>query len=224
MEQFMLEEYKDLSIYKKIIIARSKINKIKLNKSGKLPYHGSYKYFQLEDIQPIVTNVCEELGIFTHLKMKEYSATMDLINADDPEQLVSFSIDFHDMEVVRKAEKNCQSYLQSIGSQSTYITRYLLIQAFNLCEDDTLEIISNDKRNMEMEKNKSLTQNDLYKQDIQNRLNDLGIQNSLQKKYLLDNYEREYREQSFKAILDSLEEELNNRHMEQMSQNDEIEL
>ena len=75
----------------------SKLNKIKLEfnarnvkKSGKNK-HSGFDYYELSDIQPVLTELCDKYNVYQYISFDDTVASLILVNVDEPEQRVVFT-------------------------------------------------------------------------------------------------------------------------------------
>jgi len=119
----------------KLSDARIELQKKEMKKSGKNAF-ANFAYFELEDMLPIINNVFHELKMIDKLEIENGTAKLTIINAENPTDVISFSI-----PVVPSTVKGC-SEMQNIGASITYARRYLYLAALGISENDTLDAVA----------------------------------------------------------------------------------
>ena len=124
---------KTMNVYQKLLKARAMFLASNTQKSGK-NMHLAFKYFELDDIVPIVTKIFEEVGLIAIVSFIENCAVMNIIDIDDP----TCSIGFH-APLVQLSENKGTNAVQAFGSTVTYYRRYLYMIALDICEPDEID-------------------------------------------------------------------------------------
>lgn len=120
-----------MNVFGKLAEARAKFKTAKVQKSGENKFQG-YKYFELADILNAVTDINREVGLCTVETMTADSATLAVVNADDPADRAEFSVPMAKAEL-----KGCHP-VQNLGAAITYVRRYLYQNAYSVAEPDQL--------------------------------------------------------------------------------------
>lgn len=123
-----------MNIYEKLNAARLQIAETGLSKTGNNTFAG-FKYFELSEILPVVTKVNNELGLFSAFSFLRDTATLEIVNAEKPEEKVTFSFAYSPDGAKLKA---CHQ-IQNEGAVQTYIKRYLYQNAYEIAEADQLD-------------------------------------------------------------------------------------
>lgn len=127
-------ELKPMNTFQKLLSARKKFLESSVKKSGK-NMELTYKYFELDDIIPTITNIFSEVGLIALITFDQVSATMSLVNTDNPaDERITFSAPMVDLPTNRAV-----TAIQALGSVETYQRRYLYMAALDICEPDTLD-------------------------------------------------------------------------------------
>ena len=126
-----------MNIYEKLNEARIKIAEKGLSKTGNNTFAG-FKYFELSEILPIVTKVNAELKLFSAFSFLRDTATLVIVNAEKPDERVTFSFAYSPDGATLKA---CHK-IQNEGAVQTYIKRYLYQNAYEIAEADQLDATS----------------------------------------------------------------------------------
>ncbi len=122
-----------MNIYKKLQEARCRLQKMNIKKSGKNNFAG-FKYYELADILPPLNQLMLELGMTSVFTMNEEHAVLHVVNTDKPEEDVIFE------SPVRDANIKGTTPVQSLGGVHTYLKRYLYLNAFEISENDSLDV------------------------------------------------------------------------------------
>lgn len=123
-----------MNIYEKLNSARLQIAEKGLSKTGNNTFAG-FKYFELSEILPVVTKVNADLKIFSAFSFLRDTATLEIVNAEKPEEKVIFSFAYSPDGAKLKA---CHQ-IQNEGAVQTYIKRYLYQNAYEIAEADQLD-------------------------------------------------------------------------------------
>ena len=124
---------KTSNVYQKLLKARTMFLASNTQKSGK-NMHLAFKYFELDDIVPIATKIFDEVGLISLVSFGENSATMNILNIDNPEESVTFTT-----PLVQLSENKGTNAVQAFGSTVTYYRRYLYMIALDICEPDEID-------------------------------------------------------------------------------------
>ena len=139
------KETKDVNVYQRLLTARAKFLEADVQKTGK-NMHLSFKYFELDDIVPSAIRIFNEVGLIPIVNFTADTATMNVINTDNPEESISFTAPFNQIApIVSNAGKQATNEMQALGSSITYMRRYLYMMALDICESDSIDAnIGND--------------------------------------------------------------------------------
>lgn len=130
---------KTANVYQRLLMARSKFLDANVEKSGK-NMHLSFKYFELEDIVPTAIRIFNEVGLISVVNFTPDVATMEIINTENPDELVSFVAPFNQIApIVSNTGKQATNEMQALGSSITYMRRYLYMIALDICESDSID-------------------------------------------------------------------------------------
>ena len=195
-----------LNIYQKLNKARQRLCECNLKKTGSMQISNrKYAYFELSDIQPSIVNICNELNLFLSFNFGSETSSLDVIDCEDTSSKITFT---QNHENFRINESRHGSYLQALGSKTTYLTRYLLMPAFMISEDDTTELVAQSKQQSniiskeQQEANKEIKK---IRTEIDNILNERKITDK--KEYLQLKYPDLLIKKDYKAILKELKNE-----------------
>lgn len=132
-------EITTMNIYQKLLKARAMFLEADVKKTGK-NMHLSFKYFELEDIVPTATRIFGEVGIVPLVNFTADTATMTIVNTDNPEETVTFVSPFNQIApIVSSTGKQATNEMMALGSSITYMRRYLYMIALDICESDGID-------------------------------------------------------------------------------------
>lgn len=129
MENEVLQE-KRLNVYAKLQKARAMLQKRGLNKSGTNKAF-NYSYFELQDFIGDINEIFYELGLFSLVNVDSQEGVLTIINTDEIKEQVRF--------FVPSCNVKGTTEIQSIGSQQTYVKRYLYMLALEIAESDMID-------------------------------------------------------------------------------------
>lgn len=128
-----------MNIYQKLLRARAMFLEVDVKKTGK-NMNLSFKYFELEDIVPAAIRIFEEVGIMPVVNFTSDTATMTMVNTDNPEETITFTSPFNQVSpIVSNAGKQVTNEMMALGSSITYMRRYLYMIALDICENDDID-------------------------------------------------------------------------------------
>ena len=126
-------------MYQKLLEARIKFLACKPEKSG-MNMHLAFKYFELDDIVPIANKICDEVGLISITNFTTDTATMVIVNTDNPDENIFFTAPFNQISpIVSNTGKQATNEMQALGSSITYMRRYLYMIALDICEPDSID-------------------------------------------------------------------------------------
>ena len=127
------------NIYQKLIKAREQFLNADVQKTGK-NMHLSFKYFELDDIVPTAIRIFATVGLVPVVNFTTDTATMTIVNTDNPEDTVAFVAPFNQIApIVSNTGKQATNEMQALGSSITYMRRYLYLMALDICESDSID-------------------------------------------------------------------------------------
>jgi hypothetical protein len=121
-----------MSIHKKLMQARLKLQIADLKKSGHNKFAG-YKYFELGDFLPTIQEISNEVGICGTVTFYTDIAILTITDMDDATQFIEFKC-----PMSSAALKGCHD-VQNLGAVQTYLRRYLWTNAFEIVEHDAID-------------------------------------------------------------------------------------
>lgn len=123
------------NIYGKLNEARRRFLEAGIKKSG-VNRFAEFKYFTLEDIIPVKQHIFNELGLLDAISFDADSATLVLINVDNPVEMLTFS------SPLEKDESLIKNPIQKLGAVETYVRRYLYMLLLDIVEADAVEAVT----------------------------------------------------------------------------------
>lgn len=139
------KETPKMNLFMKIQTVKSRLLQANLKKSWKNS-HAWFKYYELWDFLPAIVELCKENGLFTQVLFDDETATLSIIDCDDPTQQILYTSPMRDVEL-----KWCQP-IQALWAVETYQRRYLYLNAFDIVENDTLDAVAWDEKEKKEEK------------------------------------------------------------------------
>ncbi len=126
-----------MSVHKKLMQARIKLQQVKLKKSGLNKFAG-FEYFELGDFLPTVQSIFAEIGLCGVVSYDKDLATLTITDIDDNSQIIITS---------PMAEANLKGVhpIQNMGAVETYSRRYLWVTALEIVEHDALDATTGKK-------------------------------------------------------------------------------
>lgn len=144
----------EMNVYQKLAIARAELGNRPLKKSGFNKFSG-FSYFELSDFISEITKIFKDLNLVSVFKIKPNdlgieTAYMDIVNADNPNDIVSFEASTAEA-VVKGA-----STIQILGAKHTYMRRYLWLEAMEIAENDAQNVQEESKEEQPTQKQLAL--------------------------------------------------------------------
>lgn len=121
-----------MNVYEKLQKARVALQNKGLNKSGNNKFVG-YTYFELADFLPTINQLCLELKLATQISFTSEIATLKIVNAEKPEEIIEFTSPMAEAKL-----KGCHE-IQNLGAIESYQRRYLFVTAFEIVENDVID-------------------------------------------------------------------------------------
>ena len=123
-----------MNIYEKIQMVKEEFLKLGVKKSG-LNKFANYNYYELSDITPNLIKLCNEYKLFTSFSFDKESATLEIVNWENPEERVVYTSPMEELEL-KGANR-----IQALGGTETYQRRYLYMAAFDIIENDMFDAV-----------------------------------------------------------------------------------
>jgi hypothetical protein len=125
------EEQQQWLVYEKLQKARIKLQSMPLKKSGFNSY-ANFKYFELGDFLPSVNTIFAELNLCSVFSIHSNEAVLQIIDPETGGQIVFRS-------PLADAATGKAPPIQALGSQHTYLRRYLFLNALEITEHDAID-------------------------------------------------------------------------------------
>lgn len=119
-----------MNVYQKLNLARVKLQNSDIKKTGKNK-HLDFEYFELSDFLQVINEINNEIGICTAFKTFDTKSELHVFNAEKPEEVIVF-----ESPVAHAKLQGNASAIQELGSQHTYMRRYLYLMAYEIIEND----------------------------------------------------------------------------------------
>ena len=133
------KDFSKMNVYQKLIGAREMFLNADVQKTGK-NMHLAFKYFELDDIVPAATRIFNEVGLIGIVNFTDTTATITIVNTDNPEDTVAFVSPFNQISpIISNEGKAATNEMQALGSSITYMRRYLYMLALGICESDSID-------------------------------------------------------------------------------------
>lgn len=123
---------------KKIAKLRASKELQEIKKSGKNTFAG-FNYFELADFLPIVSKLENDLGLVSVFNLTDTTATLEVLDVESKDKITFTS-------PIAEANMKGALEIQKLGSQHTYLKRYLYLNYLNLTESDTVDSIDQKKQ------------------------------------------------------------------------------
>ena len=131
------------NIYSKIMQARLQFLESNPQKSGRNEFQ-KFNYYELDDIVPTATRICNELGLYTEIDMGAnlYGyATLTVVNIDKTDEKCYFRLKMPEIN-----NENLNNALQDTGRCETYLRRYLYLLFLDIAQNDEVDSTDNSKK------------------------------------------------------------------------------
>jgi len=120
-----------MSVHKKLMEARIKLNSHALKKSGHNKFSG-YHYFELGDFLPHIQGIFHEVGLCGVVSFNTDYAELSIVDTEDGTQITISS-------PMASAELKGAHPIQQLGAVQTYQRRYLWMTALEIVEHDAID-------------------------------------------------------------------------------------
>lgn len=128
------------NVFAKLLEARKRFLEAGVKKTG-LNRHLEIKYFELEDIVPVITPIAHELGLLFLTTFDNEYARMKVVDVEHPENTIEFTSPMREIESIESTRTGGKltNAIQNLGSAETYQRRYLYMTALDVVENDTFD-------------------------------------------------------------------------------------
>jgi hypothetical protein len=120
-----------MSVHKKLMEARIKLQGMELKKSGENKFAG-YKYFELGDFLPQTMTIFHSLGLASVVSFDNEYARLCITDTDDGQSIMITS-------PLSEANLKGAHPIQNLGAVESYQRRYLWLAAMEIVEHDIID-------------------------------------------------------------------------------------
>lgn len=120
-----------MSVHKKLMEARIKLQGMELKKSGENKFAG-YKYFELGDFLPQTMTIFHGLGLASVVSFDNEYARLTITDTDDGQSIMITS-------PLSEANLKGAHPIQNLGAVESYQRRYLWLAAMEIVEHDIID-------------------------------------------------------------------------------------
>ena len=132
------EDFTTWNIFQKLAKVKVEFGDANIKKSGKNIF-AEFMYFQLADIIPTANRILDKYGLVFFVTFSETEAKGTLVNADIPEQFITYSSPMRKLQTESVSGKRKMNEIQGLGAEETYQRRYLYMMMLDVVEDDTYD-------------------------------------------------------------------------------------
>ncbi|MDB4302094.1 ERF family protein [bacterium] len=123
-----------MNVFSKLAQARVSLQETNIKKSGKNKHLG-FSYSELKDFLPSINVINKNLGLLSVVTFGNNQATISIIDTESEEpKSVSFTSDMAEATLQGKPAP-----IQELGSQHTYMRRYMYMLAYEIAEGDSVD-------------------------------------------------------------------------------------
>lgn len=124
-----------INVWTKLMHARTDFYAEGAKKTGR-NLHAEFMYFELADIVPIAEPIFAKHGLVMIPVFTDYQATAQIVNVDNPEEKIMFSIP---LRFISEPGKYRMNEVQGVGAVVTYYRRYLYMIVLDLVEFEDID-------------------------------------------------------------------------------------
>lgn len=130
-----MAENKKLNIYQKLQKVRTDFKNSVITKSG-INTHAEFKYFELQDIIPTATDICNQNNCMWLMNFANNTARGELVNLDNLEEKLVFEAP---LVQIAEPSKFRMNEVQALGASITYLRRYLYFVLLDIATKDEFD-------------------------------------------------------------------------------------
>lgn len=131
-----MAEKEKKNIFQRLMQARIDFAKKNIQPSGYNP-HLNFDYLELKDIVPVANKVMMDNGIMLNISFEEEKCVGRVVSLDDTDEVILFFIPYPDPH--GDAERLKLNEVAMVGSQVTYLRRYMLMLVLDICINDEVD-------------------------------------------------------------------------------------
>lgn len=147
-----------MNIFIKLQHVRAELQERNLTKSARNEF-SKYDYFELSDFLPSINELCLKYHLFTYCDINSDLARITAVDCDNPEIVFVLTMDSAEIEL------KGMNKIQGIGSQNTYMRRYLYMALFEISESDALDAITGKEEKLTKGKKQTTATSDVAEKD-----------------------------------------------------------
>ena len=126
---------RSMNVWRKLLAVRNEFLEQGSKKSGK-NLHAEFTYYELVDIVPKAEALFFKYGLFMQPYMTDTTANAQVVNTDNPDEAILFSIP---LQLISEPGKFRMNEVQGVGAAVTYYRRYLYMLVLDLVETDAID-------------------------------------------------------------------------------------
>lgn len=127
MEKYTVDQLREMNVWGRLAYARMLMQEEGVKKQG-LNSFQKYAYWKLDQINPVFNKALFEARLCSHVHVSEQIAILTIRNIDVPDDEIVFSMPTVPSDMAKVSQ------IQARGSEITYFTRYLILQAMQIGE------------------------------------------------------------------------------------------
>lgn len=152
MEKYTSDQLREMNVWGRLAYARMLMQEEGVKKQG-LNSFQKYAYWKLDQINPVFNKSIFEARLCSHVHVSEQIAILTIRNIDMPDDEIVFSMPTVPSDMAKVSQ------IQARGSEITYFTRYLILQAMQIgeAEKDIDEYNQEDMNSTNKEKESTIS-------------------------------------------------------------------
>lgn len=127
MDKYTVDQLREMNVWGRLAYARMLMQEEGVKKQG-LNSFQKYAYWKLDQINPVFNKALFEARLCSHVHVSEQIAILTIRNIDVPDDEIVFSMPTVPSDMAKVSQ------IQARGSEITYFTRYLILQAMQIGE------------------------------------------------------------------------------------------
>lgn len=127
MEKYTVDQLREMNVWGRLAYARMLMQEEGVKKQG-LNSFQKYAYWKLDQINPVFNKSLFDARLCSHVHVSEQIAILTIKNIDTPNDEIVFSMPTVPSDMAKVSQ------IQARGSEITYFTRYLILQAMQIGE------------------------------------------------------------------------------------------
>lgn len=124
------------NVYQKLTEARRRFLEANVKKTG-INRYAEFKYFTLEDIVPVKTQIFNDLGLADMIQFSADKAVLYLVNVDNMNDAALMFV-----SQLAADESLIKNPIQKVGAIQTYVRRYLYMLELDIIESEIVDAIA----------------------------------------------------------------------------------